>query len=163
MTSPAKDASGGGTSLALRLALAFLAVALAAVALLAILTAVLAASDVSALVNRQRTDLTAAVAVSASAAWERNNSWTDADLGPVLDLVQRFGSPGAEVQVRDTAGAMVETSPGFAGLRCSPTAPRWAPCSPGSAAPGLRGLTAPCWPRCSGPSLAPPDWQRCSL
>jgi len=117
MTSPAKDASGGGTSLALRLALAFLAVALAAVALLAILTAVLAASDVSALVNRQRTDLTAAVAVSASAAWERNNSWTDADLGPVLDLVQRFGSPGAEVQVRDTAGAMVETSPGFAALR----------------------------------------------
>jgi two-component system sensor histidine kinase BaeS len=117
MTSPAGERSGGGTTLALRLALAFLAVALAAVALLAILTAVLAASDVSALVNRQRTDLTTAVAAAASAAWERGDSWAQADLGPVFDLVRGLGGPGAAVQVRDRAGVVVASSPGFAGLR----------------------------------------------
>src|SRR5215475_8846473 len=117
MTSPAADSSGGGTTLALRLALAFLAVALAAVALLAILTAVLAASDVTALVHRQRSDLTNAVAAAAGAAWERDNGWDRADLGPVLDLVRRLGGAGAEVQIRDSAGGVVLSSPGFAGLR----------------------------------------------
>jgi two-component system sensor histidine kinase BaeS len=114
MTSPAGDSARGGTTLALRLALAFLSVALAAVLLLAILTAVLAASDVSDLVNRQRTDLTTAVAAAASAAWERDDSWAHADLGPVLDLVRRLG---AQVQVRDNAGVVVASSPGFGGLR----------------------------------------------
>ena len=117
MTSPAGEQTGGGTTLALRLALAFLAVALAAVALLAILTAVLAASDISALVNRQRTDLTTAVAAAASAAWERGDSWAQADLGPVFDLVRGIGGPGAEMQVRDSAGVVVASSRGFAGLR----------------------------------------------
>src|SRR5215469_2987926 len=117
MTSPAGASSGGGTTLALRLALAFLAVALAAVALLAILTAVLAASDISALVNRQRIDLTTAVAAAASAAWERGDSWAQADLGPVFDLVRGIGGPGAEMQVRDSAGVVVASSRGFAGLR----------------------------------------------
>ena len=117
MTSPAEDSAGGGTTLALRLALAFLAVALAAVGLLATLTAVLAASDVTSLVNRQRSDLTTAVSDAASAAWIRANGWDPPDLGPVLDLVRRLGGPGAEVQIRDTAGGVVASSPGFAGLR----------------------------------------------
>jgi len=117
MTDQAAQTAGGGTTLALRLALAFLAVALAAVGLAAILTAALAASDVRALVHRQRADLTTAVAVAASAAWERDDSWAHADLGPVLDLVGRLGGPGAEVQVRDSAGAVVASSPGFAQLR----------------------------------------------
>jgi hypothetical protein len=43
-----------GSTLGLRLALAFLSVALAAVALLAGLTAALAAADVSALTSQQR-------------------------------------------------------------------------------------------------------------
>jgi two-component system sensor histidine kinase BaeS len=116
MTDQAAQTSGGGTTLALRLALAFLAVALAAVALLAVLTALLAASDVRALVNRQRADLTTAVAVAASAAWERGDSWRNADLGPVLDLARRLGGPGAEVQVRDRAGVAVASSPGFTSL-----------------------------------------------
>jgi two-component system, OmpR family, sensor histidine kinase BaeS len=114
MTSQAGASARGGTALALRLALAFLSVALAAVLLLAVLIAVLAASDVSALVNRQRTDLTAAVAAAASAAFERQDSWAHADLGPVLDLVRRLG---AQVQVRDNAGVVVASSPGFEGLR----------------------------------------------
>src|SRR5215475_10405854 len=111
---PATPATG--TALALRLALAFLAVALAAVVLLAILTAVLAAADVRTLVDRQRTDLTAAVAVAASAAWEREHGWAQADLAPVLDLAGRLGGGGAGVQVRDRAGDVVASSAGFSGL-----------------------------------------------
>ncbi|MFZ0187210.1 MAG: hypothetical protein WAL72_09745, partial [Streptosporangiaceae bacterium] len=58
--SPAGPASAfafRGSTLGLRLALAFLSVALAAVALLAGLTAALAAADVSALTSQQRADL----------------------------------------------------------------------------------------------------------
>ena len=88
-------------TLGLRLALAFLAVALAAVALLAGLTAAFAAADVSSLASRQRTELASAIAVAAGAAWDRNDSWASADLSPVLDLAarQRRG-----LQVRDDAG-----------------------------------------------------------
>ena len=100
-----------GDALGLRLALAFLAVALAAVALLAGLTAAFAAADVSNLASQQRTELTSAIAVAAGGAWDRNNSWASADLSPVLGLAERAG---AAVQVRDQAGHAVASSPGFA-------------------------------------------------
>jgi signal transduction histidine kinase len=105
-----------GNALGLRLALAFLGVALAAVALLAGLTAAFAAADVSALAVRQRTELTKAIAVAAAAAWNRGNSWASADLSPVLDLA---GQTGADVQIRDD-GRVVATSPGFAAQAASP-------------------------------------------
>src|SRR5262245_35529079 len=107
MTSPAEGSAGGGTTLALRLALAFLAVALAAVALLAGLTAILAATDVSALVNRQRTDLTTAVAAAARTDYERDHGWRPGDLSPVVDLIRSLD--GADVQVRDSAGHVLAT------------------------------------------------------
>ena len=107
-----------GDALGLRLALAFLAVALTAVALLAGLTAAFAAADVSALARQQRTELTSAIAVAAGAAWDRNNSWASADLSPVLDLAQRIG---AAVQVRDRAGHVIASSPGFAAQPGSPS------------------------------------------
>jgi two-component system sensor histidine kinase BaeS len=97
--------------IALRLALAFVVVALAAVALLAGLTAVFAATDVSHLASRQRTELAAAIAVAAGAAWQRTDSWAGADLVPVLDLAARAG---ASVQIRDLAGRPVASSAGFA-------------------------------------------------
>ncbi len=100
----------GGT-LGLRLALAFLGVALAAVALLAGLTAAFAAADVSALSVQQRTDLARAVAFTAGAAWDRNNTWSSADLSLVFD--QATGT-GAAVQIRDQAGRVIATSKGFA-------------------------------------------------
>jgi two-component system, OmpR family, sensor histidine kinase BaeS len=100
-----------GDTLGLRLALTFLAVALAAIALLAGLTAALAAGDVSSLADRQRTDLTNAIAVAASSAWDRNDSWASADLSPVLDLAQRTG---LSLEIRDATGHMVASSPGFA-------------------------------------------------
>src|SRR4249919_4116276 len=79
------DAVPLGGTLGLRLALAFLSVALAAVALLAGLTAVFAAADVSNLASQQRTYLARAVAFAAGAAWDVNNSWSSAALSPVID------------------------------------------------------------------------------
>src|SRR5580693_3233189 len=118
--SPAGPASAfafRGSTLGLRLALAFLSVALAAVALLAGLTAALAAADVSALTSQQRADLTSAIAAAAAAAWDRGDSWGSADLSPVLDLATRTG---AEVQIRDQAGRVVVASPGFAAQATAP-------------------------------------------
>jgi two-component system, OmpR family, sensor histidine kinase BaeS len=100
-----------GSALGLRLALAFVSVALAAVALLAGLTAAFAAADVSALANRQHRELTSAIAVAAAAAWDRKDSWAAADLEPVLDLAARTG---ADVQIRNNAGQVVTSSDGFA-------------------------------------------------
>ena len=106
-----------GNALGLRLALAFLGVALAAVALLAGLIAVFAAADVSALAVRQRTELTKAIAVAAAAAWNRGDSWASADLHPVLDLATQTG---ADVEIRDVTGHVVDRSPGFAGQTSAP-------------------------------------------
>jgi signal transduction histidine kinase len=106
------DAASRGGTLGLRLALAFLGVALAAIALLAGLTAAFAAKDVSNLATEQRAALAKAAAAVAAAAWDRNNNtWSAADLSAVLDL----GVPtGAAVQIRDQAGRIVTSSPGFA-------------------------------------------------
>jgi two-component system sensor histidine kinase BaeS len=98
------------TALGLRLALAFISVALAAVALVAGLTAGFAAADVSALATRQHEELTSAIAVAAGAAWDKNDSWGTADLTPVLDLA---GHAGADVRIRDRQGSVVTSSPGF--------------------------------------------------
>lgn len=113
MSDAARPARRGarGDALRLRLALAFLGVALAAVGLLAGLTAAFAAADVSNLASQQRSELTRAVAVAAGAAWDRRNSWASADLSPVLDLAERVG---AAVQVRDRTDRVVASSPGFA-------------------------------------------------
>jgi two-component system, OmpR family, sensor histidine kinase BaeS len=104
------QAPARGGALGLRLALAFISVALAAIALLAGLTAAFAAADVSALATRQHRELTGAIAVAAGAAWDRNSSWADANLSPVLDLAARTG---AEIQIRDPSGHVVASSPGF--------------------------------------------------
>jgi two-component system, OmpR family, sensor histidine kinase BaeS len=100
-----------GNSLGFRLALGFISVALAAVALLAGLTVVFASADVSALVDRQRTELTGAVAAAAGAGWELHDSWLNADLFPALDLASHAG---AEAQIKDSAGTVVASSPTFA-------------------------------------------------
>ena len=102
---------GRGDTLGLRLALAFLAVALVAIALLAGLTAAFAAADVSNLASQQRTQLTSAIAVAAGVAWDRGDSWASADLVPVVDLAT---NTGADVQVRDQTGHPVASSPQFA-------------------------------------------------
>ena len=124
---------GRNGAIGLRLALAFLGVALAAIALLAGLTAVFSAADVSDLAARQRAQLASAVTVAAGAAWDRTNSWTAADLGPVLDLA---GRTGADVQIRDAAGRPVSSSPGIRrASRESSSAPRLGCTASGSGRP----------------------------
>jgi two-component system sensor histidine kinase BaeS len=102
--------AGRSDTLGLRLALAFLGVALTAVALLAGLTAAFSAADVSDLARNQRTELANAIAVAAGAAWSRNDSWSAADLSPVLDLAAKTG---VDVAIRDQGGRSVAASPGF--------------------------------------------------
>jgi two-component system, OmpR family, sensor histidine kinase BaeS len=104
-------------TLAVRLALGFLGVALAAVVLLGGLTAIFAAHDVSGLVRHQRSELTNAVAVTAGAAWDKNDTWAGAQLSPVLDLAAQTG---AEIMIHDQRGAVVAASSGFAALRGMP-------------------------------------------
>src|SRR5438552_10745573 len=111
------DAGTRGDAIGLRLALAFAAVALAAIALLAGLTAAFAAADVSSLASRQRADLTKAIAAAAGTAWDRHDSWASADVEPVLDLAARVG---ADAQIRDQAGRPVAVSRGFAERASSP-------------------------------------------
>ena len=95
------DPGTRGDALGLRLALAFAAVALAAIALLAGLTAAFAAADVATLASRQRVELTRAIAATAGTAWDRHDSWVAADVEPLLDLAARVG---ADAQIRDQAG-----------------------------------------------------------
>ncbi len=119
--------------LGLRLALAFLAVALMAIALLAGLTAAFAAADVSVLAGQQRTQLTSAIAVAAGVAWDRGDSWASADLVPVVDLAANTGA--------DVAGARPGRRIPSPPRPSSPTrqarrpAPRWWSAGSGSAKP----------------------------
>jgi two-component system sensor histidine kinase BaeS len=110
---PQRPAGGGqrGNTLGLRLALSFLGVALAAVALVAVLTAVLSDVDVSSLASRQRNELASSFAVAAASSWEQGHGWKGADLTPVLDLAAHSG---VQLQVRDAAGHAVAATSGFA-------------------------------------------------
>jgi two-component system, OmpR family, sensor histidine kinase BaeS len=98
-------------TLGLRLALAFLGVALAAIVLLAGLTAYLSARDVSSVAGRQQSELAGAAAALAGSAWEHNGNWTSADLAPVLGFARRIGMA---LQIRDSAGHVVAATSGFA-------------------------------------------------
>lgn len=95
----------------LRLALAFVAVALCAVALVGLLSAVFAAAEVSHLALKQRSLLTQSLEVAAADAWQQGRGWSMEDLKPVQDLASKIA---VEVQVTDKAGKVVASSPGFA-------------------------------------------------
>jgi two-component system sensor histidine kinase BaeS len=107
---PAGVSQRGGT-LGVRLALAFLGVAVAAIALIAVLTAVFSAVDVSSLANRQRDELASAFAVAAASSWKQQHGWAGANLTPVLDLAAHSG---VQLQVQDTADRVVAVTSGFA-------------------------------------------------
>ncbi len=97
-------------SLSVHLAMGFLGLALAAIALVTGLTVAFAASDVGHLVTHQRTDLTQAIAEAAAASWAQQSSWHGADLSPTLDLASRAG---VEAEILDENGSLVTTSAGF--------------------------------------------------
>jgi two-component system sensor histidine kinase BaeS len=95
-----------------QLALAFVAVALAAIAVLGVISATTTMVDITNLTSRQEQNLGAALAVATGAAY-RHGGWADDDLMPVFKLVARDDS-GA--QLRDLAGRVVRSSPRFATL-----------------------------------------------
>ena len=95
----------------LRLALAFVAVALCAVALAGVLTAVFTAAEVSRLASNQRSLLTQSLVVATADARQHGHGESMAELRPVLDLASKIA---VVVQVRDQAGRLVVSSPGFA-------------------------------------------------
>ncbi len=107
---PGPQTAGHGGTLGLRLALAFLGVALAAVALLAGLTAGFAAADVSTLSAQQRTDLARAAAFAAGVAYDQHDTWSTADLSLVVD---QAASTGAAVEILDQAGTDIKHSNDF--------------------------------------------------
>jgi two-component system sensor histidine kinase BaeS len=109
-----------GSTLGLRLTLAFLGVSLAAVALLAVLAGVFSAVDVSSLGNRQRNELASAFAVAAAGSWNADRGWAGANLSPVIDVA---GHSGVQLQVRDDAGHPIATTSGFAAKEPQSSAP----------------------------------------
>jgi len=113
MTKPSTTEAGGngrGSTLGTRLALAFLGVALAAVALMAVLTAVFSAVDVSSLATRQREELAGAFAVYAGSSWQQHHGWVSSELIPIIDFAEQTG---VQLQVRDAAGHGVAATSGF--------------------------------------------------
>jgi two-component system sensor histidine kinase BaeS len=103
--------TGDAATLRMRLSLAFISVALSAVALLTILTAVLAATDVDQLSRTQRARLTQAVGAMVTASRAQGGGWSRTDLMPATDLTAKIG---AQLRITDQSGATVLVTPGFA-------------------------------------------------
>jgi len=103
--------AGNASTVGMRLSLAFISVALAAVALLAILTAIFAASDVDQLSQTQRDRLARAVGAVVTASRAEAGHWSRADLEPITDLTTRSR---AQLRISDASGATVLVTPGFA-------------------------------------------------
>jgi two-component system, OmpR family, sensor histidine kinase BaeS len=95
--------------LALQLALAFVGVAVAAVATAILVASLTVHKDVESLVRDQEGDFTRAAASAASTAYVRSG-WLHAGLAPVVAFV---ASTGSGIQIRDEAGRLVESSPGY--------------------------------------------------
>ncbi len=87
-----------------RLALAFVAVAVAAVALLAVLTLLATGSQVSGLAASQQRATARAVAAALSQAYRSAGGWEHADLRPAYTVA---ASAGARLQVLDRGGQVV--------------------------------------------------------
>jgi two-component system, OmpR family, sensor histidine kinase BaeS len=101
--------------LGLRLAVAFLGVALASIIVLSYITEISTGHDISALARHQEQGLSRSVAVAAGAMYDQPPaSWKHANLMPVLDLVAR---EGAGAQVLDARGKLIQSTPGFAAMR----------------------------------------------
>jgi len=95
--------------LGLRLALAFVGVALAAVASSALIGAVTTSRDLDQLISGQHSDLTRACAMAAGKAYG-HVGWQRAQLAPLTDLVAQAG---AAAQVTNKAGRVVHSSLDF--------------------------------------------------
>jgi two-component system, OmpR family, sensor histidine kinase BaeS len=98
----------GGGPVGLRLALAFVAVAVLAVALVAVLAVIFTDRDIAALVQVRRDDLTKSLATDALSTYNTGRpGWYDVDLSPALALA---GSDGAQAAVLDAQGRVVAST-----------------------------------------------------
>jgi hypothetical protein len=95
--------------LGLRLALAFVSVALAAVITSILLGTVTTSRDVHELIAGQHKDLAHATAIAAAAAYQHGH-WAREDLAPLLDFAKRAG---AVVEVRASDGRRLASSRRF--------------------------------------------------
>ncbi|MGI9007357.1 MAG: ATP-binding protein [Streptosporangiaceae bacterium] len=95
--------------LGLRLALVFVAVALAAVAAVVFFGSLTTTRDINKLLVQQHSDLATAVAAATKVAHTKRG-WDSTDLNAATDLARRAG---AEVQVTDRAGRVIEATPGY--------------------------------------------------
>jgi len=103
-------------SLGVRLALAFVAVALAATAVLSALVLVTANREVSDLVRTQQQQRGLDIAAAAGAAYQDAGGWETADVRAALVLAT---TSGAELTLSDVAGALVDPFPPGMGDRMS--------------------------------------------
>src|SRR5215469_1436536 len=91
-----------------RLALAFVAVAVLAVGLVAVLAVIFTDRDVAALVQQRRQDLVRSLAADAvSTYYSGRVGWSDVYLSPALDLAD---SDGAQASVLDDQGRVVAST-----------------------------------------------------
>jgi signal transduction histidine kinase len=96
--------------LGLRLALVFVAVALAAVSAAVIFGSIATSGNVDQLISKQRAGAVQATAVTAAAAYD-HAGWQRADLSALTMVLSKAG---AAVRVRNTAGQVIGVSPDFA-------------------------------------------------
>jgi len=92
-----------------RLAVAFVAVAVGGVAVLAGMTLVAARSEVSTLVARQQDERAAAVAQALARAYQDVGGWAGADVRPAVALAV---TAGATLEVRDRSGQLLPLTGG---------------------------------------------------
>jgi two-component system, OmpR family, sensor histidine kinase BaeS len=101
-------ASRGQGPVGLRLALAFVAVAVLAVALVAGLAVLFGEHDLSVLAQQRRADLTRSLTVDAVSTFSTGKlGWSDVDLGPALELA---ASSGTQVAVLDSRNRVVAST-----------------------------------------------------
>jgi two-component system sensor histidine kinase BaeS len=112
-----KSSIFGIGKLGLRLAVAFLGVALAAIIVMSGLTEISTGRDLNALVMKQEDALSDAVGVAAAGLYTQVG-WQQANLRPVLELV---AGEGAAAQVSDMNGKVVRATPGFGDFQASHT------------------------------------------
>ncbi|HUC58015.1 MAG TPA: ATP-binding protein [Streptosporangiaceae bacterium] len=105
--------------LGLRLAVAFLGVALASIIVLSYITEISTGKDINGLAKHQERALTRSAATAAGALYSQPpTGWGRANLMPVLDLITK---EGAGAKVTDAHGNLIQATSGFGSLSSNDT------------------------------------------
>ena len=114
--------SRGQQPVGLRLALAFVAVAVLAVALVAVLAVLFTGKDIAVLVQQRRDDLVGSLAAGAVSTYETGKpGWSNVYLSPALELAASDGAQAAILDARSrVVTSTLATAGGPAGLTRRP-------------------------------------------